>query len=139
LQYSLTPSIVLAHAANETKLLPNGTISGLYTTHSSHVGQIFFDQDLITAVEEVAPYSSNTQDLTTNVEDSILGEELDTIDPLMQYIYLGDNVSDGIFAWISVGIDSTQDSTVTPAAYYTEDGGVENENGGGPGGPGGPP
>ncbi|KAJ5205322.1 Intradiol ring-cleavage dioxygenase core [Penicillium cf. griseofulvum] len=132
---------VLTHPASETELLPNGTISGLYTTHSSHVGQVFFDQDLISAVEEVAPYSSNTQSLTTNVNDGILGQELDTIDPLMQYIYLGDNVSDGIFAWISVGIDSIQDTTVTPAAYYTEDGGVENENSGpgGPGGPGGPP
>ncbi|KAJ5822607.1 hypothetical protein N7447_004947 [Penicillium robsamsonii] len=133
---------VLAHPANETKVLANGTISGLYTTHSSHVGQIFFDQDLIAAVEEVAPYSTNTQALTTNAEDSILGEELDTIDPFMEYVYLGDDVSDGIFAWISVGLDPTQDTTVTPAAYYTEEGGVENENSGRPGGGGsggGPP
>ncbi|KAJ5375659.1 hypothetical protein N7517_007665 [Penicillium concentricum] len=132
---------VLTHPANETKVLANGTISGLYTTHSSHVGQIFFDQDLISAVEEVAPYSTNTQSVTANADDSILGEELDTIDPFMEYVYLGDDVSDGIFAWISVGLDPTQDTTVTPAAYYTEEGGVENENSGAPGGggPGGGP
>lgn len=58
----------------------------------------------------------------------------------MEYILLGDSVSDGIFAWISVGVDSTVDSSVTPAAYYTEEGGVENENSGmGMGGGGGAP
>lgn len=35
----------------------------------------------------------------------------------MEYVYLGDEVSDGIFAWISVGINPTKDSSVTPAAY----------------------
>ncbi|CAP86696.1 hypothetical protein E8E15_009951 [Penicillium rubens] len=130
---------VLTHPANETKVLANGTISGLYTSHSSHVGQIFFDQDLISAVDEVAPYSTNTQELTANADDSILAEELDTIDPFMEYVYLGDDISDGIFAWITVGMDPTQDTTVTPAAYYTEEGGIENENSGAPGGGGSPP
>ncbi|CAG7988724.1 unnamed protein product [Penicillium salamii] len=130
--------------ATHIHVLANGTISGLYTSSSSYVGQIFFDQDLITAVEKVSPYSTNTQELTTNAEDSILSEEADTIDPFMEYVYLGDDVSDGIFAWISLGIDPTQDSSVTPAAYYTEQGGVENESsggmgGGGGGGPGGAP
>jgi hypothetical protein len=55
----------------------------------------------------------------------------------MEYVLLGDDVSDGIFAWISVGVDSTEDSTVTPAAYYTEQGGVENESSGTGGGSGG--
>ncbi|KAJ6177844.1 hypothetical protein N7519_008305 [Penicillium mononematosum] len=130
---------VLTHPANETKVLANGTISGLYTSHSSHVGQIFFDQDLISAVDEVAPYSTNTQEVTANADDSILAEELDTIDPFMEYVYLGDDISDGIFAWITVGMDPTQDTTVTPAAYYTEEGGIENENSGAPGGGGSPP
>lgn len=78
--------------------------------------------------------------MTLNSDDSILGEELDTIDPFMEYVYLGDNLSDGIFAWISVGMDPTVDTSVSPAAYYTEQGGVENENAGaGMGGGGAPP
>ncbi|KAJ5180129.1 hypothetical protein N7492_003339 [Penicillium capsulatum] len=132
-------SVVLTHAANETKVRANDTLSDLYTAKSSHVGQLFFDQDLITDVEKTSPYSTNTQDLTTNADDSILSEEADTIDPFMEYVLLGDDVSDGIFAWISVGVDATEDTDITPAAYYTEQGGVENENsgmgmGGGPGG-----
>jgi hypothetical protein len=49
----------------------------------------------------------------------------------MEYVYLGDDISDGIFAWISVGINPTKNSSVTPAAYYTEQGGVEDESSGG--------
>lgn len=76
--------------------------------------------------------------MTLNSDDSILSEELDTIDPFMEYVYLGDDLSDGIFAWISVGMDPTVDTTVSPAAYYTEEGGVANENSGaGMGGGGG--
>ncbi|KGO45757.1 Intradiol ring-cleavage dioxygenase, core [Penicillium expansum] len=121
---------VLTHPVNETVVQANGTISGLYSSSSSHVGQLFFDQDLITEVEKTAPYSTNTQELTTNAKDSILSEEADTIDPFMEYVYLGNSVSDGIFAWISIGLDPTTDTTVTPAAYYTEQGGVENESSG---------
>ncbi|GES63081.1 extracellular dioxygenase [Aspergillus terreus] len=134
---------VLAHALNKTSVnTNNNTISGLYTTHSAHVGQLFFDQDLISVVEETSPYSTNTQELTTNADDGILSQEAEEIDPFVEYVFLGDSVSDGIFAWISMGMDATQDSEITPAAYYTENGGVENENsggmgGGGSGGPGG--
>lgn len=131
---------MLTHPANETSVLPNGTITGLYNTKTSHVGQIFFDQDLISVVEETSPYSTNTQELTTNAEDSILAEEADTIDPFVEYVLLGDDVSEGVFGWISVGIDATENTSVTPAAYLTEDGGVENENSGmGMGGGGGAP
>lgn len=118
---------MLTHSSNDTALA-NDTLSGLYTAHSSHVGQLFFDQDLITEVEATSPYSTNTQDLTTNANDSILSEEADTIDPFMEYVLLGDDVSDGVFAWITVGIDSTENTDITPAAYYTEEGGVENDS-----------
>ncbi|KAJ5263366.1 hypothetical protein N7478_010971 [Penicillium angulare] len=130
---------VLTHSVNETNVQANDTLNGLYTAKSSHVGQLFFDQDLITTVENVSPYSANTQDVTTNSDDSILSEEAATIDPFMEYVLLGDDVSDGIFAWITVGIDATEDTDITPAAYYTEEGGVENENSGMGGGSGSPP
>ncbi|KAI9043252.1 uncharacterized protein KD926_004436 [Aspergillus affinis] len=79
----------------------------------------------------------NTQELTTNAKDDILEGEAEDIDLFMEYVLLGDDVSDGIFAWISVAIDPTSDRELSPAAYFTHDGGVENENsdmGGGPGG-----
>ena len=48
----------------------------------------------------------------------------------MEYVFLGDRVKDGIFAWISAAIDVTGDSDVTPAAYRTKNGGVSNPNSG---------
>ncbi|KAL3457095.1 Intradiol ring-cleavage dioxygenase [Aspergillus heterothallicus] len=138
---------VLSHPANSTHFnRNNNTITGLYSSTSSHVGQLFFDQDLISTVEAVEPYASNTQELTLNADDSILLQELDSdIDPFVEYVLLGDDITDGVFAWVSVVIDSSVSTDVSPAVYLTEDGGVENENsnmggfggGGGPGGPGG--
>jgi protocatechuate 3,4-dioxygenase beta subunit len=117
----------------------NDTLSGGSVTH---VGQMFFDQDLISLVETVEPYASNTQELTENADDSILAEEAGTVDPFIEYVLLGDDVSEGVFGWLAFGMDTTNSFNITPAAYLTENGGVTNENagmgmGGGPGGPSG--
>jgi protocatechuate 3,4-dioxygenase beta subunit len=110
--------------------------------YASHVGQAFFDQDLITAADTVEPYASNTQPITLNTADSIMQEEAatDGVDPIMEYTLLGDSIADGLFAWIAFGVDATQSNAISPAVYYQEGGGVTNENsnfGGGNGGPGG--
>ena len=114
-----------------TSILPNNTFAGLTT---SHIGQVFFDQSLSTEVEATTPYSTNTQPVTTNAEDSILAQEADVGDPLAEYSLLGDSVSDGILAWIAFGINITETDTISPAATYGEDGGVANNNTGGFGG-----
>lgn len=100
----------------------------MYDSHSSHVGQIFFDQDLITEVEKTSPYSTNTQSLTENADDDILQMEADTTDPFMEYVLLGDSVSDGIFAWISIGVNVKRDDSLSPEGYWTEDGGEVNDD-----------
>uniref|UniRef100_H3H633 Intradiol ring-cleavage dioxygenases domain-containing protein n=1 Tax=Phytophthora ramorum TaxID=164328 RepID=H3H633_PHYRM len=126
---------------NGTPLGGNNTYSGGY---ASHVGQLFFDQDLISEVEATAPYSTNTQELTTNADDSILSEEAtEDFDPFFEYVLLGDTVSDGVLAWISVGVDMTEAQTITAAGTLTADGGVMADStgtttgGGGGGGMGG--
>jgi protocatechuate 3,4-dioxygenase beta subunit len=132
---------VLAHNANSTLVRTNGTLlESNATTHSSHVGQIFFDQDLLSLVEATAPYNTNTQDITLNSDDQILGEEAADMDPFVEWVQLSDDITDGIMAWISIGIDPTADSKVESAATVYKDGGVANENsmggmgGGAPGG-----
>lgn len=131
---------VLTHNTNDTIVRSNLTVlNSNFTTHASHVGQIFFDQSLISDVEATAPYNTNTQELTTNADDSILSEETDTMDPFIEYIYVNpDNIADGILGWISLGIDPTADDEITSAATYYKSGGVSNENSG-MGGPGGAP
>ncbi|KAK0220697.1 extracellular dioxygenase [Armillaria fumosa] len=120
----------------------NGTVfdNGTFKADSDHhVGQFFFDQDLISVVEATSPYSSNTQELTTNANDSIMAQEVedetDGIDPVLEYVYLGDDVSDGLLAWGSMAIDLSSSYTVSSAATLTEDGGgMDESSGGGMGG-----
>ncbi|KAL4948391.1 Intradiol ring-cleavage dioxygenase [Aspergillus filifer] len=119
---------VVTHPGDQIQVLPNNTLAGLYDTRASHVGQIFFDQDLITEVEKNAPYSTNIQTLFNNSDDSILETEAETTDPFVEYVLLGDSVSDGIFAWISLGINGTRDEYNSPEGYWTEDGAEVNEN-----------
>jgi hypothetical protein len=109
----------------------NSTLSG---GHITHVGQMFFDQDLIILADTVEPYASNEQEVTSNADDSILAEEAADVDPFAEYVMLGDDISEGLFGWLAFGMDSTNAYNVTPAAYWTDQGGVENENSGGMGG-----
>lgn len=87
--------------------LANGTLTG---GSVSHIGQLFWDQDLITAVEATSPYSENTATLTTNAEDDVFGEqetEDSTSDPVFNYVYIGEDLADGLFTWILVGINTS--------------------------------
>lgn len=105
--------------------LANGTLFDLQT---SAVTQLFFDQTLIDAVEATDIYNTNTQEVTTNAEDSIfLGEANDDTDPVVQYTLLGDDVTDGLMAWLAFGIDTTVSDTINPAAVYYAGGGVETK------------
>ncbi|KAF2018155.1 protocatechuate 3,4-dioxygenase beta subunit [Aaosphaeria arxii CBS 175.79] len=114
---------VMSHLNATT--LPNNTISGGSITH---VGQTFFDQDLISLVEETDIYASNTQELTTNADDTIFSGEADGYDPVVEYVLLGEDVSCGVFGWIAFGMDSTAAYNISAAAYWTENGGVVNSD-----------
>jgi hypothetical protein len=131
---------LLTHNPNSTTIRLNDTLLVANTSapvHASHVGQLFFDQSLISEVEALEPYASNTQTVTLNSEDTILASEANATDPFVQYLLLGETVQDGILAWISVGIDLTVSQEVTGAATYYETGGVANANNLMAGGPGG--
>lgn len=131
---------IMSHATGNTTIRTNGTILDWRangTTHASHVGQLFFDQDLVSRVEALEPYASNTQDITLNKEDWILKQEADAMDPFVQYLFIGDKVEDGILAWVRIGVDSNVDEEVRSAATLYKEGGVGHLDWmiGGPGGP----
>lgn len=105
---------------------PNSTYRG---DNVAHVGQVFFDEDLKSIVEATYPYNTNTQAITTNDEDDIAqGQAEDGYDPFPDWTYLGDDISDGLLMWISVGINTTASYDVTPAADLTSAGGVMGNN-----------
>lgn len=109
-------------------VLANNTLTGGTV---AHVGQLFWDQDIITAVEATAPYNTNNITLTTNEDDRVFGIESvdDGQDPVFEYVYLGDDLSDGLFGWITVAVNTS--ASYDPAysfAYYAS-GGVAEEGG----------
>ncbi|KAI0888663.1 aromatic compound dioxygenase [Annulohypoxylon maeteangense] len=116
---------LLSH--NNAQVMPNGTIS-VWNSPVSHIGQLFWPEDLRAEVEATYPYNTNTVALTTNDEDmwSILSADA-SFDPIPQWVYLGDDISDGLFAWIQIGIngsaDYTEDEYYGVAAYLDAEGG----------------
>ncbi|KAI1339860.1 Intradiol ring-cleavage dioxygenase [Xylariaceae sp. FL0016] len=117
---------LLAHAPGDWEELENGTITG--ATNTPHIGQLFFDQDILDELETMEPYSSNTQSWTKNDEDTIVVQEAEAtgVDPMVEYVLLGDSLSDGVFAWASVGIDPTSVYHVDAAAYHLAEGSYED-------------
>lgn len=116
---------VMLHMGAEER--ENGTVSDLT---AAHVGQMYFDQDLIDEVEALEPYKSNEQPATRNADDFILAGEAEGADPFMQYVRLGERVEEGLLAWLRVGVNTTYERRVSAAAEVFEEGGRANENAG---------
>lgn len=119
----------------------NGTLQ-VGTGSVAHIGQLFWNEVLRSAVEELSPYSENTQEVTSNAEDMWSVEQASSdYDPFPEYVYLGNGLQDGLFAWIQIGInasaDYTDNSYYSIAGYYDENGGHENTDSSAMGGGGG--
>jgi hypothetical protein len=104
----------MAHIGAST--LANGTIAG---GHVAQVGQFFLDQSLNQAIDEISPYSTNTQPFTVNSRDSIMAQEAATSDPVLNYVYLGESVEDGIFGWATVGVNPNAVLSPKAAGHYS--------------------
>jgi len=110
--------IVLSHL-NAT-VMSNNTIKG---GNVAHVGQLYFDQDLVDAVEKLPPYATNNQPWMKNADDwTMASGAINSADPVMEYVMLGKKLEDGIFAWINFGIDSKKNRKVMAAVECTSDG-----------------
>ncbi|EYE95305.1 intradiol ring-cleavage dioxygenase [Aspergillus ruber CBS 135680] len=126
-------------------LLPNNTLQA-GTGSVAQIGQLFWPEDLRSAVEATYPYNTNTQDIVSNDDDMWSIEQASSAyDPFPEYVYLGENIEDGLFAWIQIGVNATADYTdndyYSIAAYRGKNGGYANADskamGGGGGGAGG--
>ncbi|KAM7211411.1 Intradiol ring-cleavage dioxygenase [Rhypophila decipiens] len=104
---------------------PNGTLMDLT---AAHVGQIYFDQELIDAVETQSPYTENTQALTTNAQDFLLRQAAAVSDPFMEYVFLGEqgDLAGGLMSWISFGINVTLARQMSAASTLYAEGGKAN-------------
>ncbi|KAK8061762.1 hypothetical protein PG994_008128 [Apiospora phragmitis] len=90
---------------------------------ATHIGQLFFDRDLVSAVEAMEPsYQSNGQQFVDLLEDGIAGAAATSeYVVLMDYQRLGDSLADGILAWITVGVNVSANyhDQAPPAAHFT--------------------
>ncbi|KAI1426270.1 Intradiol ring-cleavage dioxygenase [Xylaria sp. FL1777] len=101
-----TPHIHVMTTSGAT-LLENDTYVSTSGT-PSHIGQFFFDQDLILETGDYEPYSTNQQRLTLNSADGIgISEATVDYDPFVDYVRLGDDLNDGLLGWITVFVDTT--------------------------------
>jgi protocatechuate 3,4-dioxygenase beta subunit len=129
---------IVAHL-DVTVLLNNTIVGGTV----AHVGQLFWDQDLINEIEATSPYSENSAPLTTNAQDHVLSDETTgtTSDPVINYVKLGDSLSDGLLGWITIAVNTSATYDPSYSYVYTANGGVAQSGGSGdplgPGGPGG--
>ncbi|KAK3936348.1 aromatic compound dioxygenase [Diplogelasinospora grovesii] len=105
---------------------PNNTITG---GRAAHVGQLYFDQPFLTAVNQLTPYNSNTMAITQNTADFLFMQGANGDDPIVRYALVGNTLSDGVFAWIRFGINQNANKAVSPAAFMGPNGGVMNPNG----------
>lgn len=96
--------------------------------HTSHVGQLFFADEVSDEVFATEAYARSSEDgKLTNDQDNIFGDHGD--DPGF-LVALEGSAADGFAGTITVGVD--------PSAVAAE-GGMDGGAGGRPGGPGGPP
>lgn len=109
-------------------VLPNNTLTG---GSIAHVAQLFWDQDLINAVEATYPYSENDITITENADDRVFGleSEDDGDDPVFEYVYLGDDLSDGLFGWITVAVNTSATYDPSYSYVYTASGGIAESGG----------
>lgn len=113
---------VLTHIGGT--ILAYGTYKGGSITRA---GQLFFDQSLINEINSnVSPYTKNTIAIVNNSADRVFAAETaSNSDPVFDYVLWGDSVTDGIFAWISFGINPSASYTASAAAAYGANGGVK--------------
>ncbi|KLU90200.1 hypothetical protein MAPG_09164 [Magnaporthiopsis poae ATCC 64411] len=106
--------------------LANNTLSG---GRAAHIGQLYFDQSLVTATTQVYPYNTNKMAVTPNIRDFLFMMGANGDDPIVRYALVGNKLEDGIFAWMRFGLRQNANLQVNPAAFWTANGGKMNPKG----------
>lgn len=78
-----------------------------------HIGQLFFEEDLLNEIYTYEPYSAHLETLnrTTNAEDSLYSDASSGgYSAVISVSQLGDNIEDGLVGYITVGVNSTADA-----------------------------
>ncbi|KAF2642200.1 aromatic compound dioxygenase [Massarina eburnea CBS 473.64] len=83
---------------------------------TQHLGQMFFDEDLLAKVYAVEPYNAHLSTLnrTTNAEDKLYTEaSADGYSAVVSVEMIGDSIEDGLIGYITVGVNTTGEVATT--------------------------
>ncbi|KAH7402891.1 Intradiol ring-cleavage dioxygenase [Pyrenochaeta sp. MPI-SDFR-AT-0127] len=73
----------------------------------AHIGQIYFDQWLRNAIE-ASSYKNNSYELVDNHKDAFIPYDAsDMHDPFVRWSKVSNNPHDGVLAWITLGVNTT--------------------------------
>lgn len=88
--------------------------------HTSHTGQIFFDDNYTKSVQAVVPYSSNTVSRTLNSVDRVYTQQ-NGVNSLvtLSYVNQTQGINAGFVGTITVRVDSTVDTSSDTSASST--------------------
>lgn len=81
-----------------------------------HLGQLFFDEDLINSIYQLAPYKAHLSTLnrTTNAEDSLYSSANgDGYSAVVDVSKLGESLADGLVGYITIGVNRTATAALT--------------------------
>ncbi|CAE6417760.1 unnamed protein product [Rhizoctonia solani] len=97
----------------------NGSIIS-HAGNVRHIGQLFFDDELNEKILSQGVYANTTESRTYNDEDSILdSENADGYNAYASTELLGETETDGILAYITIGVDPTFETSITSTNYVT--------------------
>ncbi|KIM71083.1 hypothetical protein PILCRDRAFT_83139, partial [Piloderma croceum F 1598] len=98
----------------------NGTI-GLEAGEILHMGQIFFEESWSELVAATSPYNEETIKRTLNDVDRVYLEQntVTGYNATAQLKMLGENLSDGLLGYVTLGVDPTASYSFQNIAYYT--------------------
>lgn len=89
------------HVTVQTNIT-NGT--GFSESKIQHIGQLFFEEDLLNEVYQLSPYSDHLETLnrTTNAEDSLYSSaSSDGYSAVISVSQIGDALADGLVGYVS--------------------------------------
>ncbi|KAI1495381.1 aromatic compound dioxygenase [Biscogniauxia mediterranea] len=113
--YERAPHVHVAVHVSGTREDPDGAVRDNVVSLSA---QVFFDQDLILAVERQEPYRDNEQPFMYNADDGFLQQEAAArFDPFVDWVALSENANDGLLAWITVGANLTEHRELSVADH----------------------
>ncbi|CUA75812.1 hypothetical protein RSOLAG22IIIB_12000 [Rhizoctonia solani] len=97
----------------------NGSIIS-HAGNVRHIGQLFFEDELNEKILSQGVYANTTESRTYNDEDGILdSENADGYNAYASTELLGETETDGILAYITIGVDPTFETSITSTNYVT--------------------